>query len=38
MAVIGARPLGTALSGLARRRAWRDAAVVVAFGLIARPS
>jgi len=34
MAVIGARPLGTALSGLARRRAWRDAAVVAAFGLI----
>jgi inner membrane transporter RhtA len=34
MAVIGARPLGTALSGLARRRAWRDAAVVAGFGLI----
>jgi inner membrane transporter RhtA len=33
MAVIGARPLGTALSGLARRRAWRDAAVVAGFGL-----
>jgi len=34
MAVIGARPLGAALSGLARRRAWRDAAVVAGFGLI----
>jgi inner membrane transporter RhtA len=33
MAVIGARSLRTALSGLARRRAWRDAAVVAAFGL-----
>jgi inner membrane transporter RhtA len=34
MAVIGARPLGSALSGLARRRAWRDAAVVAAFGVV----
>ena len=33
MVVIGARPLGTALSGLAQRRAWRDAAVVAGFGL-----
>jgi inner membrane transporter RhtA len=33
MVVIGARPLRTALSGLVRRRAWRDAAVVAGFGL-----
>jgi inner membrane transporter RhtA len=33
MALIGARSLRTALSGLARRRAWRDAAVVAGFGL-----
>jgi inner membrane transporter RhtA len=33
MAVAGARPLRTALSGLMRRRAWRDAAVVAGFGL-----
>jgi inner membrane transporter RhtA len=33
MVLIGARPLRTALSGLARRRAWRDAAVAAGFGL-----
>ena len=33
MAVAGARPLRAALSGLMRRRAWRDAAVVAGFGL-----
>jgi len=33
MAVVGARPLRTAMTGLARRRAWRDAAVVAAFGV-----
>jgi inner membrane transporter RhtA len=33
MALAGARPLRHALSGLARHRAWRDAAVVIAFGL-----
>jgi inner membrane transporter RhtA len=33
MVVIGFRPLRNATSGLVRRRAWRDAAVTVAFGL-----
>jgi inner membrane transporter RhtA len=33
MVLIGARPLRKALSGLARRRAWRDAAVAAGFGL-----
>jgi inner membrane transporter RhtA len=33
MALIGARPLRAALSGLVRGRAWRDAAVVAGFGL-----
>ena len=33
MAVAGARPLRQNLAGLVRRRAWRDAAVVAAFGL-----
>ena len=33
MAVAGARPLRDTLAGLARRRAWRDAAVVAGFGL-----
>jgi inner membrane transporter RhtA len=33
MALIGARPLRSTLSGLASRHAWRDAAVVAAFGL-----
>ena len=33
MALAGARPLRHALSGLARRGAWRDAAVVAGFGL-----
>ena len=33
MVLIGARPLRKALSGLARRRAWRDAAVAVGFGV-----
>ena len=33
MAVVGARPLRNALTGLVQRRAWRDAAVVAAFGL-----
>jgi inner membrane transporter RhtA len=33
MVLIGARPLRNAVSGVLRRRGWRDAAVVVAFGL-----
>jgi len=33
MVLIGARPLRAALSGLARRRAWRHAAVAAGFGL-----
>ncbi len=33
MAVAGARPLRQNLAGLVRRRSWRDAAVVAAFGL-----
>ena len=33
MAVVGARPLRSALTGLVRRRAWRDVAVVALFGL-----
>jgi len=33
MALVGARPLRSALTGLARRHAWRDAAVAAAFGL-----
>ena len=33
MAVAGARPLRENLAGLVRRRSWRDAAVVVCFGL-----
>jgi inner membrane transporter RhtA len=33
MAVAGARPLRDNLAGLARRRAWQDAAVVAGFGL-----
>jgi len=33
MAIAGARPLSNAVSGLVRRRAWREAAVAVAFGL-----
>jgi inner membrane transporter RhtA len=33
MVVAGARPLRDNLAGLARRRAWRDAAVVAGFGL-----
>jgi inner membrane transporter RhtA len=33
MLVVGARPLRSVLTGLARRRAWRDAAVVTGFGL-----
>jgi inner membrane transporter RhtA len=33
MAVAGARPLRDNLAGLARRRAWPDAAVVAGFGL-----
>jgi inner membrane transporter RhtA len=33
MALIGARPLRNAVSGLVRRRAWRDAAVATGFGL-----
>jgi inner membrane transporter RhtA len=33
MAVVGARPLRGAVRGVLRRRAWRDAAVAVAFGL-----
>jgi inner membrane transporter RhtA len=34
MVLFGARPLRNVLSGLMRRRAWRDAAVAVAFGVI----
>ena len=33
MALLGARPLRNAISGLVRRRAWRDAAVAAGFGL-----
>jgi inner membrane transporter RhtA len=33
MVLFGVRPLRNVLSGLARRRAWRDAAVVAGFGL-----
>ena len=33
MVVAGARPLRQNLAGLVRRRSWRDAAVVAAFGL-----
>jgi len=33
MVLVGFRPLRNAASGLVRRRAWRDAAVAVAFGL-----
>jgi inner membrane transporter RhtA len=33
MAIVGARPLRNALSGLVGRRSWRDAAVVGAFGV-----
>jgi inner membrane transporter RhtA len=33
MAAVGARPLRQNLAGLVRRRSWRDAAVVAAFGL-----
>jgi inner membrane transporter RhtA len=33
MVLVGARPLRNAVSGLVRRRAWRDAAVAVGFGL-----
>jgi len=33
MVIVGVRPLRTALRGLRRRRAWRDAAVVAGFGL-----
>jgi inner membrane transporter RhtA len=33
MALAGARPLRNAMSGLVRRRAWRDALVAVGFGL-----
>jgi inner membrane transporter RhtA len=33
MVIIGARALRKAVSGVLRRHAWRDAAVVVAFGL-----
>ena len=33
MAAVGARPLRNAITGLARRRAWRAAAVVAGFGL-----
>jgi inner membrane transporter RhtA len=33
MAAVGARPLRNAITGLVRRRAWRDAAVVAAFGV-----
>jgi inner membrane transporter RhtA len=33
MAVAGARPVWQAITGLAHRRAWRDAAVVAGFGL-----
>ena len=33
MAIVGARPLRNVVSGVVRRRAWREAAVVIAFGL-----
>jgi inner membrane transporter RhtA len=33
MVLVGARPLRHALPGLVRRRAWRDAAVAVGFGV-----
>ena len=33
MAAVGARPLRNAITGLARRRAWRNAAVVATFGV-----
>ncbi|HEY2304807.1 MAG TPA: EamA family transporter [Streptosporangiaceae bacterium] len=33
MAAVGARPLRNAITDLARRRAWRDAAVVAGFGV-----
>jgi inner membrane transporter RhtA len=33
MVLVGFRPLRNAVSGLAHRRAWRDAAVAVAFGV-----
>ena len=33
MVLFGARPLRNVLSGLVRRRAWRDAAVAAAFGV-----
>jgi len=33
MAVVGARPLRDAITGIVRRRAWRDAAVVAGFGV-----
>src|SRR5690348_10530642 len=33
MALVGARPLRDAVTGLVQRRAWRDAAVAAAFGL-----
>ena len=33
MVLVGARPLRHALSGLVRRRAWRDAAVAAGFGV-----
>ena len=33
MILFGARPLRNVLSGLMRRRAWRDAAVAAAFGV-----
>ena len=33
MAVAGARPVWQAITGVAHRRAWRDAAVVAGFGL-----
>src|SRR5690348_2197343 len=33
MVLVGARPLRNVVSGVMRRRAWREAAVVIAFGL-----
>src|SRR6516225_3203905 len=33
MVLVGARPLRNVVSGVLRRRAWREAAVVIAFGL-----
>ena len=33
MVLVGARPLRNVVSGVVRRRAWREAAVVIAFGL-----